>query len=223
MNGVTHLAFSALIALCVYRALPDRLIDGRAWLAKEIGAGKSRVPVLQVIRSALCFVLAYLGHHFLDIMARFTYHPPTSSWDDGSLQWAILNIAILTPLLLFWMIRRDRRYLWALFGGILVDLWDWGILRAFPGIFPAAILHTATWPLDVLFAPLPDFRHEPWAIWIEIALMVVLLLSWWRLEKRCPLPLAARGVKIIPLVIAIGGGIVLCTVLSLVLVPFYPW
>ncbi|MEX2682701.1 MAG: hypothetical protein Q6373_013955 [Candidatus Sigynarchaeota archaeon] len=223
MNGVTHLAFSALIVLCVYRALPDRLSDVHPFLAREIGAGNTRVPVLQVIRSMLCFSLAYIGHHFLDVMARFTYHPSISNWGDGSLQWAILNIAILTPSLLFWMLRRDRRYLWGLFGGILVDLWDWGLLRGFAGIFPEGILHTTTWPLDVLLAPLPDFRYEQWAIWIEVALMVLLLLSWWRLEKRWPLPQATRGVRIVPFVLAIAVGIVFCTVLSLILVPFYPW
>ncbi len=223
MNGVTHLAFSAILALCVYRFLPDRLDAKHASLAREIGTGKWQVPLLQVIRSGVCFVVAYAGHHFLDVMARFTYHPPTSNWGDGSQQWAVINIAVLTPLLLFYAIRRDRRYLWALFGGILQDLWDWGILRAFPGLFPAAILHSATWPLDELLAPLPDFRYEQWAMWIEVGLMAVLLVSWWMLEKRWPFPQAPRGRRIVPILLAIGMGVASCTVLSLVLVPLYPW
>ncbi len=223
MNGVTHLGAAMVITLCVYKLLSDSLQTKHPSLGKELVIGTSRVPALQIVRAALCFVLGILSHSFIDIMGRFTYHPPTSNWDDGSLQWAILNIGILTPLLLIYMLHRDIRYLWAMFGGILQDLWDWGLMRAFPGTFPYAILHSATAPLDQLLAPLPDFRYEQWAIAIEVCLMVALLVTWWRLEKRWPLPPRPRGNVVRSIVLALSIGIGVCLVASIVLTPFYPW
>jgi hypothetical protein len=223
MNGVTHLGAAMVITLCVYKLLSDSLQTDHPSLGRELAIGKSHVQVLQIVRAALCFVLGILSHAFIDIMGRFTYHPPTSNWDDGSLQWAILNIGILTPLLLIYVLHRDIRYLWAMFGGILQDLWDWGLMRAFPGIFPYAILHSATSPLDQLLAPLPSFTYDRWAIAIEVVLMVVLLVTWWRLEKRWPLPPRPRGNVVRSIVGALGIGIAVCLVASIALTPFYPW
>ncbi len=223
MNGVTHLGAAMVVTLCVYKLLSDSLQTKHPSLGKELAIGRSRVQALQIVRAAMCFVLGILSHALVDIMGRFTYHPPTSNWDDGSLQWAILNIGILTPLLLIYMLHRDIRYLWAMFGGILQDLWDWGLMRAFPGIFPYAILHSATAPLDQLLAPLPNFNYDQWAIAIEVCLMIVLLVTWWRLEKRWPLPPRPRGNVVRSIVGVLGIGVAVCLVGSFILAPLYPW
>lgn len=223
MNGVTHLGVAMLITLCVYKAFPDSRGTRHPALARELFAGTARVSLLQVLRAATCFVLGLLSHHFVDTMGKFTYHPPTSNWDDGSLQWAILNIAILTPLLLVYILHRDIRYLWASFGAILEDLWDWGLLRAFPGMFPYGILHSAPRPIAVLIETLPSFTYDQWAIAIEVVLMAVLLLGWWWLEKRWPLPPRPRGNVLPGVIAALGIGIATCLVASIILAPVYPW
>lgn len=231
MQGLTHLAAGMLVTVLLWRLLPPgRASTSKLEQAKLSFAGHS-VDALHVVRVAIIFAVSIALHYVLDDLARLTYHPHGSEadWSDFIFTaWTLGNIAVVTPLVLVAVLVHDRRYLWGMFGSILIDLWDWGFIKmvnAVAGftVFPDAIMHSAPRPVEMLLAGAPDFRSFQWAIWIEVIIMAALLTSWLLIRAKWPLPSKERLRAYPSILLAIAVGIATCTVVSLVLIPVYPW
>jgi len=221
-----------IITVVVWHVLSDKIAEKRQFFKKAITVGTISGNLLQATRALVIFFSAIIVHYILDDLAIHTYHPPGPEADWGNLVfavWTLGNIAIVSPLFLFLMVWRDRRYLWGLFGSILIDLWDWGFIKGLAAlaghpVFPEAIMHSAPRPLfQLLAATTPDFTRFQWAILIEVLYMAGLLAGWLLLKKRWPLPPKKPGHVWPSIILVVCFGIVTCYVVSSILVPIYPW
>lgn len=231
MQGLTHLAAGMILTIVVWRLLPPGRSSTAVLERASFTAGTRTLDALHFTRVSLLFAAGILLHYVFDDLARFTYHPHGSLADWGDpvfAAWTLGNIAVVTPLVLVLVLKHDRRYLWAMFGSIVIDLWDWGFIKlvnAVAGtiIFPDAIIHSAPRPVEQLLTGAPDFRNFQWAIWVEVVIMAALLVGWLAARARWPLPPKSRLCILPSIGLAVLAGIVTCTCASLLLLPVYPW
>lgn len=148
-------------------------------------------------QNVACF-LSFLAHIPLDVMDKWTYHPEwEEAWND--IFYNLWSGAML--LLSFYVVRqsiafqksvgRKHFYDLALVFGVLVDLWDWILLRILAAItfsnfrdwFNVLGLHRFCGYVDILkYAPsLRDNKH---AVIIEVVLICYLWRRWRTLEKK---------------------------------------
>jgi hypothetical protein len=135
------------------------------------------------LRLMLTGTTALLSHGVLDKLARGTYHPADPQLD--SVVWVSYHttLALLTVILLR---RYGMRYTPGILLATLPDI-DWLILhssellnRQIPG-WDTASIHTMLAALIELLPcvrwveALPDLRHNPWGILVEIGLLAFLL------------------------------------------------
>nr|MDO8116433.1 hypothetical protein [Candidatus Sigynarchaeota archaeon] len=231
MQGLTHIAAGLIVTIVVWHAIPETADRRNGGFDKVLVLKGHGITPRHFTRVAAIYVMSIWSHYVFDDLARFTYHPHGSVADWGNViftVWTLGNIAVITPAVLFAAIAKNPRYIWGIFGSIVIDLWDWGFARmvnAIAGIIvlPEAILHSAPRLLDTWLAGTPDFRNLQWAIFVEIGIMGCLLLAWFLLKRKWTLPGKWLGSRPLTIVLAIGVGITTGTVLSLILIPIYPW
>ena len=141
----------------------------------------------------LTAVCAFLSHGLLDKLARLTYH--RANPDFHSPIWVGYHAALVlvTILFLYWW---WKPFKWGIIFGSLPDL-DWVFIHA-QGIFHFSIpwyrqphLHHLLGCIFDKLPPftwidrLPNYRHQPWALLPEVAL-IALLAAVLRLKARDP-------------------------------------
>jgi hypothetical protein len=140
-------------------------------ISKLIMHGPPNIPLwIQII---LIGTLAFLSHIIVDCFAKLTYHTPDPHPEDKFWVGYHIGIAVLTLIIVIIFI---REYWWVMIMTVLVDIVDWGVLRA--------ILKKPAWfhpKIDVLrekfLQKLPDYNHTKWSVVIEFLILAILTIS----------------------------------------------
>eukprot|EP01083_Nonionella_stella_P094258 264378_1 len=136
-------------------------------------------------------ILCFLVHIQLDVLDKMTYHPEfEEAWTDPF--YIIWSVAVLSASLYVFKVSvssQTTSYIHGLLSGVLIDAWDWIILRIF-----AVILGTNFWNVhhtlglhrlceyvDVVRS-IPSLRDTKCAIILEIILISILWRLWMRLQ-----------------------------------------
>jgi len=149
----------------------------------------------------LGLVLAFLSHAIIDALAIFTYHDgsPRGSIYSQFVFWFWLLIA---TAVVYWALRKDRRYGYGIFSSLSFDVWDHWILRSISCVsngfadgcmdmyaYRPLHLHHLEWRiLDTVFGNTErHYGDEPYFI-LELLFVSVLCISIAWLRKYVPLP-----------------------------------
>lgn len=134
-------------------------------------------------------ITALLMHSVFDRIAIMTYHPPNADLHDPF--WVGYHVPVYLAFLIM-AIYFIPRYPIGVSFSILPDL-DWVFIHGASALgikdpwYDEAYLHKGVHfvidhlpPFSLLHQYLPDYRHQPWTILIEVGLIVlmVLLIRW---------------------------------------------
>ncbi|GAB4314983.1 MAG: hypothetical protein Kow0069_16610 [Promethearchaeota archaeon] len=129
--------------------------------------------------------MSFVAHVPVDVLAKATYHPPKPRPRDPF--WMVYHLAVAAASVLvavwFW-----HPYWPFMLSGVLVDAWDWGVLRA-----GKALSGDADWGKGLEFhrfvdrirerwcGLLPDWNHSRRGVLPEVALVAGLVVAAWLL------------------------------------------
>ncbi|MBD3351483.1 MAG: hypothetical protein GF364_08345 [Candidatus Lokiarchaeota archaeon] len=120
----------------------------------------------------LVYPLIILSHFLIDAIAKITYHVPDARPQDKF--WLGYHIFILglTLFFIFWF---WNPFILAMFFSVLVDIIDWGILRAIRKREP--IIHPIIDKFrNSLFSWLPELIEKKWTVINEFTIISILLI-----------------------------------------------
>lgn len=170
MNGVAHYATSLLLS----------------YLILKIGDQEK----YKILRYLLIVVVNFYFHAVVDALADFTYHPSNSDWGDPV--YAAWHIFIYAGEAVFAiaLLRFDLRYVPGMLAAVGMDIWDWSIGRALGsrlGFSLPSVHRLPDWLSQNFLTWAPNWRNEQWAIIIEILVIIVLPIIWYKLQQKKPL------------------------------------
>lgn len=194
MNGITHFLVGIVITLMVWRIFSEKWAEKREWANKTAFSINSHpVHMVSLIRASLTIILAFFSHAIVDGFAIFTYHPYAN--------FDILFYKIWTPtmliagILVFMVaVKKDVRYLYGLTFALAFDLWDYytlPLINMLTGIQDLGFLwcHQFEWAfIHVFLSWAPVYYLEPLAAIIEIIIISILLILWYFMQRKWPLP-----------------------------------
>ncbi len=183
MNGAAHYLSSVFITLFIYKLIPNSEIEDRS---------------RKIIRMMIIFSISFFFHILIDNLAKLTYHPSESNWGDPVYAGWHLFTYILEAVVAIYILRKDLRYFGGMLGSVSFDLWDWSIVR-FLGKYTNVELPTLHfmegYTREAVFYWLPEWGLNPPAMINEIIFIILMLLSWFKLERKWPMHGSLPGTK----------------------------
>jgi hypothetical protein len=213
MNGITHFLVGIVITLVVWRIFSDKWAEKKKW-PKEMAFIINHHPIkkVSILRIVITSILAFFSHALVDGFAIFTYHP-YKNFD--TLFYAIWTPSLLVSaaIVLLIALKIDIRYSYGLIFALFFDLWDYSMLPLINYLsgeldLNSLYLHQFEWLfINTFLAWAPVFYLNQWASLVEVVIIGILLLSWFFLENKKPLPINMNYQPKNYLFLIIAGGI----------------